>query len=404
MGWFSYTRQKFIIAAAVLIVAVGYGISRFDTRVPAAVSAPPVASVETPLPDSGAMSGVIGTSTGTSSSLFFGGRGVAPAPAAEIFSDMVQRPTSAAPKESPNSVSLPPNPQPLPSPRAPEPEPRRVDLSSVVGLKCHFSGPDECSGIARGTGVIVNSNGYILTGRHVVDDVWASACYDAKQTSCKLDRCEALRLGEPRQLPLAPQHTYPVNPYPFFDLEFAPNNWDFTTDVVYAPWLKNYSVDEYCALDVAVLEVKAWNGNKPNLSRVLTPAPILASRAPSSGDLLLVPGFAYQELGGPSGSLNESRNLSFDQFRLLTTSYVAGTTSVGDQEFATTTLTLELRSDAPDITGGRSGSPVFWNGYVTGLVQSVDRTDRSVTHAVSMSAIVKALRESNLLPVIETLR
>ena len=402
MGWFGDTRQTFIIAAAVLIVAVGYGISRFDARVPAAVPAPPVASVEPPLPSDVPLD-MMGTSPGVAlwvvpSSTEASGDAMQNAPAGTKATN--QPPATMEPS---SQTDVAPSPQPPPSPRAPEPEPRRIDLSSVVGLKCRFSGPDECSGVARGTGVIVSSNGYLLTARHVVDDAWVSACYETKQTSCTLDRCEAIRLGESRTLPLAPQHTYPVNPYLFIDLEFAPNNWDFTTDIVYVPLLKNYSVDEYCALDVAVLEVKAWNGNKPNLSRLLTPAPVLASRDPSSGELLLVPGFAYQELGGPSGSLNESRNLSFDQFRLLTTSYVAGETAFGDQKFATTSLILTLRSDAPDITGGRSGSPVFWNGYVTGLVQSVDRTDRSVTHAIAMPAILEALKASGLLLVIESL-
>lgn len=386
--------QRFVIGAALAIALALYGVSSLPIR-----RASPLAG-EANLPDQ-RMGGELTPAAPSSSAS--PGTSTAPTSSAGAVSDKHVSPP-AGPAAGGVSSAASSAPALATSPPDGVPPPRRIGLDSVVGLKCHFSGPDECSGVARGTGVIVNSSGYVLTARHVVDDAWASACYEGRRTTCTLDRCEAMRLGEPRQLPLGAQRTYPVNPYPFFDLDFAPNNWDFTTNVAFMPRLAVLSADEYCALDFAVLALDKWNRDKPGASQPLASSPVLGYRAPAMGDVVLAPGFAYQELGGPSGSLDESRNLSFDQFRLLTTSYVAGEALTGDKRFAATPLTLTLQSDSADITGGRSGSPVFWNGYVAGIVQSVDRMDRSVTRAVAAPAIVEALREGGLLRVIEVAR
>ena len=66
-------------------------------------------------------------------------------------------------------------------------------------------------------------------------------------------------------------------------------------------------------------------------------------------------------------------------------------------------MVYETFTESPDVSGGRSGSPVFWNGYVVGLHQSVYQNDRRRANAVSTKVIGETLEENGLISVIEKL-
>ena len=75
----------------------------------------------------------------------------------------------------------------------------------------------------------------------------------------------------------------------------------------------------------------------------------------------------------------------------------------GDQKYTEIPMSLIATTESPDISGGRSGSPMFWRGYVVGLRQSTFVSDRRKGIQVSARIIKEVLREENFLQAIERL-
>ncbi|MAF79656.1 hypothetical protein CL629_01100 [bacterium] len=248
-------------------------------------------------------------------------------------------------------------------------EPRTIDLRSVVGLACNFKNDNGDTAIARGSGVIIKENtyteeSYILTNRHVVDPEWTSWAYNdpdldiaLKLTSCNV---HILRVnGE-----ILPDEKYP---YAYYDLKITSGiQHDFTARLAYLPEETELSEDENRQLDYAILEVTGKNESKyfEHENPRLPASPILISNPKEWLEIIkdqrvVVPGYAYQAIGSSS----------FEEFRLLTKDAKVTEVYAGDKAFEETPYVLETES-SPDAYGGRSGSPIFYKGYLIGLFQS----------------------------------
>lgn len=275
------------------------------------------------------------------------------------------------PAPTPNQVPAPeptptPAPTPAPTPKPPTLEPRPIDLRSVVGIYCDFENKSGETARYRGSGVIIregdySAGTYILTNRHVVDVQWAKWLTDdpdidpgLKLTECKVHILRA-------EGKILPEERYP---YPYYDLRYTSGvQYDFRARLAYLPKTEDLSENEESELDYAILEITGKNTSKyfENENPRLWSAPIFA---PSSREWLemikesrvVMPGYAFQQTGG-----------AFEEFRLLTKDGVVKDVYAGDEGLKGTPLTMIVEVP-PDAYGGRSGSPIFYKGYLIGLV------------------------------------
>ena len=277
-------------------------------------------------------------------------------------------------QEEPKPVEVK-EPEPKPEPveeetaKTPTLEPRIIDLRSVVGLACSFKNDTGTTAIARGSGVIIKENTYteetyILTNRHVVDPEWTAWAYNDPDldTTLKLTSCNIhiLRVdGE-----IFPDEKYP---YAYYDLKITSGiQHDFTARLAYLPEESNLSEAENQQLDYAILEVTGKNKSKyfEHENPRLPASPALLANPKEWLEIIkdqrvVVPGYAYQAIG----------DSSFEEFRLLTKDAKVTEVYAGDQAFEEVPYVLETESP-PDAYGGRSGSPIFYKGYLIGLFQS----------------------------------
>ena len=309
---------------------------------------------------------------------------------------VVPSPTGTIPRVPPTAASSSP---PVVLPPAPKLPPLLdIELNSIVAIRCSFSNASGTKEEVRGSGIISSSEGYVITNRHIVDREWAARVLGEPDPGYHEvpDECVGELLDFSRTISPIPQATYPFSPYPYFDVEFYPSNWDMRFEVVFRPSGSGASAAEENALDFAVLKVKEWNLQKYTQGRTiptLHAAPFLASVLPGVGEWTLIPGYAFQAIG----------ENSFDTFRLLITTYVFSGAAYGDQKYTEIPMSLIATTESPDISGGRSGSPMFWRGYVVGLRQSTFVSDRRKGIQVSARIITEVLREENFLQAIERL-
>lgn len=275
-------------------------------------------------------------------------------------------------------------PTPLPSP-SPEIQdapkmlsnyisPRPIDLQSIVGIQCNFSNQESEPVTWRGSGVFINSEGYILTNRHLVDPKWTKWAYSDNEVdeTMRLLDCEVRFLNSEKILTVEEYQGSGIRldatPYGFLDLGKTSGGpyYDFKAEVVYVPDEQELSETERRNLDFAVLRITTKNPNKysgsqnPKIhfSPILLPT-VTHWETVLKNKKILIPGYAYQEAGANS----------FQDYRLLTKEGEIMKIYVGDTLFTDTPFVVETKI-YPDSSGGRSGSPIFYNGYVVGLYQN----------------------------------
>ncbi len=237
-----------------------------------------------------------------------------------------------------------------------------IDLRSAVVVKCVFRGAGGNSVTAYGSGVIVASEGYVLTARHVVDMAYTHRITGGKQglTDYSLEWCRIAVPPDGVKTPTAAE-IRAINPFTPVT-EFA-----YDAQVVFVPPLPasgGMSEAEYDFADSALLRItSAVSGGLPS-SFIASPMKIFQ---------LPVQGEAVMSFGFPSGSPSYGNNF-----------YLQGNVGVidaavgGDSFFKNQPMGLTATMET---IGGRSGSPVFWNGYVIGVVSS--KGDYSRTAAIS---------------------
>ncbi len=285
--------------------------------------------------------------------------------------------------------------------------PRVITAKANVGLLCYFKTSDlsvaaaysDSDGyiIKKASGVIINPEGYILTARHLVDPQWTNWAYASSTSdyekiinnSLKLDYCE---VGVPQTdyLPSKEliQKTNPnivvLHPFPYI------------AEIFFVPQKKDMSDYEYRNLDFAILKISApmkdcETFNLCNLPATYPYNPVIYESSPSKNDELI--NFGYPAEG------NNSQGSNFNDFFLKGTVGYLVDYFGGDQYFKN--LPLYFNWFAEDLLPGKSGSPVYWNGYVAGVFMSHGDMSKNY-YTVGTPSIYKVMNDNGLSSILFT--
>ena len=273
-------------------------------------------------------------------------------------------------------------------------EPRPIDLQSVVGLQCNFKDASGAAFATRGSGVFVHPDGYILTNRHVVDFEYSNWVSGSDDPAGGLIDCEVRFLNSERTLSSTEPVSVSWQGYHLDLKNLGGRQYDFKAQMVYLPDTLGLSDRENQLLDYAVLKITEKNRSKyfPSQEPIIHYAPILVADTEQwlslKGQNVIIPGFAFQPI-----DLNPQE--AFSTYLLFPIDGKISDISEGDKAFRDQPLAL-LTETYPDAFGGRSGSPIFYKGYVVGLLQSKglpSDTPRSYLYSyqTSMYAILENL-------------
>jgi hypothetical protein len=255
------------------------------------------------------------------------------------------------------------------------PEERSIDLRSVVVIKCTFKGPSGRTAIVYGSGVIIHQAGYILTARHVVDMPYTYRITGGRQgfADYSLDICRVAVSPEGITTP-TPEAIRAINPFtPVTDFAYSAT----VAFVPPNPVAGGMSEAEYDFTDAALMRIIPESG-------VALPtfiaSPVKVFDLPRLRDPVVSFGFpsgvpAYGSNFYLQGSVGEIRDL------------VGGDALFKDQPVG---MTVEM-----ETIGGRSGSPVFWRGYVIGVVSSKEDYSR-ITAITAAFPIARFAEEAGL--------
>ncbi len=195
-------------------------------------------------------------------------------------------------------------PSPVPASQATLP-PGNIAEQSLVALLCHYSD----GSMARGSGVIVDPQGYILTAKHMVDPQWTSWAYGAAPTNAALDYCE-VGVPPPATLPTAQalqaygSSISVTQPFPFIaTLTFEPSQGQM-------------SDNEYRQLDFAVLKITRPLNNCAAYNFCTLPttypySPVYYAGTPNTTSLNQLLNFGY-----PYEVMTSSTSANFGTFNL----------------------------------------------------------------------------------------
>jgi|GEM_PF-2237392 len=237
-----------------------------------------------------------------------------------------------------------------------------IDLRSVVAIACVFKNASNAQVTIYGSGVVINADGYILTARHVVDMGYTYRITDGKQglLNYTLDSCRIAIPANTLKTP-TPTEIRTLNP-------FTPVT-EFTYEAQLAfvppePSSSGMSDNEYRFIDSALLRITSTTlGVMP---RSFIASPMKITELPNTADEIVSFGF-------PSGIPSYGTNF-YLQGSVGEIQDIVGGNQLFKNQPVGMTLTLET-------IGGRSGSPVFWRGYVVGVISS--KQDHSRNTAVT---------------------
>jgi hypothetical protein len=306
-----------------------------------------------------------------------------------------------------------PAPAPLSAPTSTATPNSTIDAVSIqespnVGLLCHYKINDatlkqayasieDSNGemLTKGSGVIVDPQGYILTAKHITDPQWANVAYASSVTPNDARLNEALifdycDVGVPPNV-TAPSVALLQSINPSITLS---NPFPYVATLAFEPSQGGFSDLEYNNLDFAVLKISGPMKNCQLFNKCTLPSsfpysPVLYSFTPdqSSQPNVLI------DFGYPAESINSSGG-SFTDFYLkgavgsLTTYYM------GDKYFKDKPFLFKWQ--ASDVLPGRSGSPIYWQGYVVGIDVSESTNNSTMDYAVGMPVIADILRNNGM--------
>ncbi len=291
-------------------------------------------------------------------------------------------------------------------------EPRDIAVKANVGLLCHYKSSNPLITAAygfakdadgdiiasKGSGVIINPDGYILTVKHLVDFSWTNWAYASSMTdddkifnsALKLDYCEvavpnADTVPSPEEIKTINPSIDAVHPFPYI------------AKLYFEPAQGKLSDDEYRSLDFAVLKI---TGPRPDCATFnMCKLPATYPYAPVRYDAMPPVGQAVLNFGYPAELTNSSISTFSDLFLHGAVGRVTGYSTSTDNAYLKDE-TIEWSAD--DVMSGRSGSPVYWKGYVAGIEYGVESDNSTKDYALGMSAIHQIMKDSGLEKILST--
>jgi len=288
----------------------------------------------------------------------------------------------AMPAESP----MPPAAAPATTRKADEPvQPveRPVSMPSMVAIRCRFKDGAGNSITAFGSGVIVTSDGHILTARHVVDMDYTFRITGGRQGRGGYGpaSCEA---GGPPDTAHAPSVAEIRAMNPFIEVPSLP----YRAEIARIPSAQSgtgMSEAEADFLDIAILRITGITAEAERYFGAKMPgtfpkSDVIRTVLPGIGEELITFGF-------PSGTPSYGNSFRLQGGVGTVRQYI-----VGDLLFADQPIGIEAEMET---IGGRSGSPVFWRGRVIGIVSAKRDYSKDAT-IVSVYPLGKLLEGSGI--------
>ncbi len=259
-----------------------------------------------------------------------------------------------------------------------------VNPESIVGIDCHYV--DYAHGLTlqfKGSGVIISPDGVILTVRHLVDLAYTSSLEPdavSPQTAqnFSLDYCDVGQVPADSTLPSA-NEIRSINPSIMVPV------LGYKASVKYIPSGAGLSSLEQERLDFALLQIDGVSDDGPTFGFTKLPAsfpsaPLLKYDAPTVGSEVITYGFPGDVTDAKSGSFNQ----------LYLTGSVGKVKEIygGDSYFYNQPFVINTTME---VRAGRSGSPLFSNGKVAGIVNSHAADNVTDSYSVSSEAIYKMI-------------
>jgi S1-C subfamily serine protease len=281
-----------------------------------------------------------------------------------------------------------------------------LDPQALAGILCYYNvtETDPATGATaqlseqeevRGSGVIINSRGDILTNRHIVvqPDETATVSGSAGnsisvQLSYALDHCEAGQLPANSHIPSASE-IESLNPYIQISV------LGYTAQPTYIS--NDTDAQENDLADFAVLRITGLTAAGPTFGVTSVPSsfphaallaidPYVTASTTLPGEVLTY---------GFPGDVTSGQGNFFST--LTMTGSVGHVTGIGGGDNLYANMPLTVSTDM-EVSHGRSGSPLVWRGYVIGLVTFFTGDNRTNSGSVASDAIIKTLRPLGYLP------
>jgi hypothetical protein len=307
----------------------------------------------------------------------------------------------------PPIVVPPPTPTPSPPPAGgptPTPPPATelnplppviaTDPRSIVGILCHFNTTFTSDGNliasgevrARGSGVIFDAKGHVLTNKHVIqppdEEVAATVNGIATNVTAHYERirCEAGQIPAGITLPTADviRQFNPLIRIPVLAYQLT---------LSYIPSSAGMTAAEADAADFAVLQITGLTADAPLFGISSFPA-VFPYAQLTEGGMYVRNGDQVLTYGFP-GDVTEAQGNFFQTMDMTGSVGTFSRFEFGDSYYANIPV---LAYTNMEITGGRSGSPLFWRGYVIGLTTFYIEGNKTNSGSVASDAIIKSLR------------
>lgn len=281
-------------------------------------------------------------------------------------------------------------------------EPQSITISpqAIVGLLCYYTTTSTylknlgaTPVIFQSSGVIINPAGYILTAKHVVDPKWTMQVYTSSTSGDQLvynfinfDYCD---VSIPTLSPLfTVQQIKQWNPY-----SLLPEP-QYKATLYFDPPQGTLTQEQYDEADFSILKITGVADDcstlygfddcdaPSSLPGTFPYVPALLASTPPIGVQLITYGYPVEA------------NSNYGTGRLYLEGAVGNVTSYDTSTYLNN-IPLAIRWDAGDILGGRSGSGIFWNGYLVGTLYEKNN-DQYWSQSITIQAIQQILANNGL--------
>jgi S1-C subfamily serine protease len=286
------------------------------------------------------------------------------------------------------------------------PQQTTFDPQALVGILCYYNvtATDPTDGAnqtfseqeeVRGSGVIINANGNILTNRHIIEQPSETTTLQDSNgnpisviLSYSLDHCEVGQLPTGTLLPSVSE-IQSLNPYVQIPV------LGYTAQPVYVS--HDTDAEENDLADFAVLRITGVTANGPTFGIKSVPSSFpyatLLAIDPYVTASTTLPGNVLTY--GFPGDVTSGQGNFFST--LTMTGSVGNVTDISGGDNFYNDMPLVIQTDM-EIAHGRSGSPLIWRGYVIGLVTFFIGDNRTNSGSVASDAIIKTLQPLGYLP------